>query len=309
MDDTLLSAISKSNLFKNISDVNYGLLAETSESLSINEGKILFRKGDKLEYVFFIQNGEVNHFVEKKSGQTVVVVYQNNDFIIAPEYLTDDLYKSTAIAVRDTFLVKILKSDFQQFQSKDDRISSIISKTLVNLTGRQFEQPSVFVHEEEKQVAKKEENNELDIISPLEYRKGKVEKSSSDSFASRANEFLKELEPNENFSVKVNNGIFEVTVNIPEATFTTAAELKKILLQVIENNPNVIVDLCKAKMIDSTFLGALLISLKKSSAENGNLVLVGSNKSAWMIFEMTGLADVFKSFDTLEEARDYFRQQ
>jgi len=69
---------------------------------------------------------------------------------------------------------------------------------------------------------------------------------------------------------------------------------------------NLIVDLSTAQMIDSTFLGALVVSLKKCTTAKGRFVLVGSNKPAWMIFEMTGLASVFTSYETLEEAKASF---
>jgi anti-anti-sigma factor len=65
-------------------------------------------------------------------------------------------------------------------------------------------------------------------------------------------------------------------VNLTRATLKEAEEFKKILSRDIELGwKNIIVDLTDCEFIDSTFLGALVITLKKITGLGGNLKLVG----------------------------------
>ena len=59
---------------------------------------------------------------------------------------------------------------------------------------------------------------------------------------------------------------------------------------------------CECEFIDSTFLGALVVSLKKITALSGDLRLVGFQPAVHSMFELTRMYRVFESFKTKDEA-------
>ncbi|MGQ9644288.1 MAG: STAS domain-containing protein, partial [Ignavibacterium sp.] len=80
----------------------------------------------------------------------------------------------------------------------------------------------------------------------------------------------------EDFEKIVIKDIFIEKVNLTRATYKEAGELKKILDEDIEKRfrRKVIVDLSQCEFIDSTFLGVLVLALKKISLISGEIRLV-----------------------------------
>ena len=101
---------------------------------------------------------------------------------------------------------------------------------------------------------------------------------------------------------KYNDVLVEV-VNITRATLKEAEEFKLTLLQDIEEGTKkIVVDISQCEFIDSTFLGALVVSLKKITSLGGDLRLVGFQPSVHSMFELTRMYRVFESYKTKEEA-------
>ena len=92
-------------------------------------------------------------------------------------------------------------------------------------------------------------------------------------------------------------------VNLTRATLKEAEDFKKTLVGDIESGKKrLVVDLTDCEFIDSTFLGALVVSLKKITALGGDLKLVGFQPNVRSMFELTRMYRVFESFETKEEA-------
>ncbi len=92
-------------------------------------------------------------------------------------------------------------------------------------------------------------------------------------------------------------------VNLTRATLKEAEEFKAALVKDIEyGNKKIVVDLSDCEFVDSTFLGALVVSLKKITAIGGDLKLVGFRPTVRSMFELTRMYRVFESFETVEEA-------
>jgi anti-anti-sigma factor len=92
-------------------------------------------------------------------------------------------------------------------------------------------------------------------------------------------------------------------VNLSRATLKEAEDFKKTLVRDIESGKKrIVVDLADCEFIDSTFLGALVVSLKKITALGGDLKLVGFQPNVRSMFELTRMYRVFESFETKEEA-------
>src|SRR3990170_5983958 len=92
-------------------------------------------------------------------------------------------------------------------------------------------------------------------------------------------------------------------VNLTRATLKEAEEFKLTLSQDIEEGARkIIVDISECEFIDSTFLGALVVSLKKITALGGDLRLVGFQPAVHSMFELTRMYRVFESYKTKDEA-------
>ncbi|MBI2419025.1 MAG: STAS domain-containing protein [Ignavibacteriales bacterium] len=96
-------------------------------------------------------------------------------------------------------------------------------------------------------------------------------------------------------------------VNLTRATLKEAEEFKKVLSEEIDKGTRkLIVDLRECEFIDSTFLGALVVSLKKITALGGDLRLVGFQPSVHSMFELTRMYRVFEAFQTRQSAVESF---
>lgn len=94
-----------------------------------------------------------------------------------------------------------------------------------------------------------------------------------------------------------------ITVELVRATIKEAEDFKALLAQEIESGTrDIIVDLCYCEFIDSTFLGALVVSLKRLLSIKGTLKLCNLKPSVSSMFELTRMYKVFEIYDSLDKA-------
>lgn len=94
-----------------------------------------------------------------------------------------------------------------------------------------------------------------------------------------------------------------LTVNLKRATLVEAEEFKEVLVNDIQRGfKKIVVDLSSCEFIDSTFLGSLVVSLKKLTGLGGDLRLVGFQPAVHSMFELTRMYRVFESFKSTDEA-------
>ena len=105
------------------------------------------------------------------------------------------------------------------------------------------------------------------------------------------------------FIQEKHGAIIVEAADIKRATMNEAEEFKKILIKDIELGwKRIIVDLSSCEFIDSTFLGTLVISLKKITGLGGDLKLVGIQSAVGTMFQLTKMNRIFELFETREEA-------
>lgn len=86
-----------------------------------------------------------------------------------------------------------------------------------------------------------------------------------------------------------------------------AKRIKDYLFGVIDKgNKNLIIDLQQSRIIDSTFLGALIASLRKIITIGGDLRMVCNPQISPLLFMVTGMDKVFKIFTDLDSAISSF---
>ena len=111
------------------------------------------------------------------------------------------------------------------------------------------------------------------------------------------------------FTVERIKDIMIVKVNFSRATLKESKDLKNILFDGIDiGERKIIVDLSMCEFVDSTFMGTLVVSLRKVSALNGDLKLVELHPSARALFELARLFRIFETFNSREEAIESFNK-
>lgn len=99
------------------------------------------------------------------------------------------------------------------------------------------------------------------------------------------------------------NDVIVEVVELARATLNEVDEFKQRLVENIDNGyKKLVVDLSGCEFIDSTFLGALVIALKRVTALRGDLRLVGFQPTVHSMFELTRMYRVFETFKTKEDA-------
>ncbi len=110
------------------------------------------------------------------------------------------------------------------------------------------------------------------------------------------------------FIREIHDDVVVEIVNLTRATLKEAEQFKQKLLDDIgEGWKKIVIDLSDCEFIDSTFLGALVVSLKKITTLGGDLRLIGFQPAVHTMFELTRMYRVFESFESKEDAINSFR--
>lgn len=314
MRDIIVKSIMRNKLFKDASCIPEDFLNLNLSINCIRESKILFRKGQEIKSIFLLQSGEINHFVENEDGKTNVISYRGGDFI-PRDFSDSSLSDSTAIAVRDTYYYELDKNAVIHFLNTNQKIKENYYNFSNLLHGQIYEQPS-FVY---KTTSGKEENSEVREEINKNEKDKEENRATTNSISEEKiteetshnkidlNKINNLFNPENPFDIVRYNDIDILTVNIKEATLTYTPKLKSVLTKMIdEGTYKLIVDLDYCDIIDSTFLGTLVVILKRIGSIGGEMRLVCGNKPAWLIFEMTGMGKVFNTSSDLKSAIEEF---
>lgn len=94
-----------------------------------------------------------------------------------------------------------------------------------------------------------------------------------------------------------------VHVFLTRATLAKAVVFKEYCTEIVDGGSNkIIIDLSICEYIDSTFLGAMVAVLKKVNSLNGDLRLVYNKEVPSLLFVLTRMDKVFKTFTALDDA-------
>jgi anti-anti-sigma factor len=111
----------------------------------------------------------------------------------------------------------------------------------------------------------------------------------------------------EDFTKEMVGDVLIEKVNFSRATFKEAQEFKdRLVYAILRNNEKIIIDLSSCEYIDSTFLGALVVILKKMAERSGEIKYVIPQPSALYLFKITGLYGVLNLYRNREEALESF---
>jgi anti-sigma B factor antagonist len=92
------------------------------------------------------------------------------------------------------------------------------------------------------------------------------------------------------------------SVDITEANMNNSEQFKAQLLQLLSPNKKMVMDLSSIAYMDSSFLGALVASLKQAIAIKADIILVGLQPDIYNLFTLIRLDKVFKIYGDVNEA-------
>ena len=94
-----------------------------------------------------------------------------------------------------------------------------------------------------------------------------------------------------------------IHVFLTRATLAKAVIFKDYVTEIVDGGSiKIIIDLSICEYIDSTFLGAMVSILKKVNSLNGDLRLVYNKEVPSLLFVLTRMDKVFKTFTALDDA-------
>jgi len=98
-------------------------------------------------------------------------------------------------------------------------------------------------------------------------------------------------------------GVAVISVNLSRATMNEAQELNGVIeKERITGHKKIVIDISDCEFIDSTFIGVLILALKKVSVLGGDIKIVLPAKTQPNLFVATNTLKVFDTYETREEA-------
>jgi anti-anti-sigma factor len=106
-----------------------------------------------------------------------------------------------------------------------------------------------------------------------------------------------------NFVEQKVGDVLVIGVNLARATLQEADSFKQLLFNAIEKGERkIVVDFSQCDFVDSTFLGALVVSLKRMTQVGGDIRLVGFRPAVRSMMELTRMHKVFDCYESVQDA-------
>jgi len=101
-----------------------------------------------------------------------------------------------------------------------------------------------------------------------------------------------------------------IVVDLTRATILEAREMKQVIeAEIAAGQRKLVIDLSECEFIDSTFLGSLVVELKKMKEEGGELKLVLPKKLDKDLFAVTDTFRLFHLYKTRDKAVKSFSEK
>lgn len=107
----------------------------------------------------------------------------------------------------------------------------------------------------------------------------------------------------EDFEKIIVDGVCVLAVNLIRSTVNEVIAFREVVEEVINSrHSNFVFDLSQCEFIDSTFFGAIIISLKTINAKGYNLKIVEPAKTGENVFTAINFRRLFDLYKTREDA-------
>jgi signal transduction histidine kinase len=199
MENQLLITLSRNKLLKNAEISKIDIRSIRGRLITIGEGEILYREGDLADIIYLVTSGEINILKKRLLGKTKSYLFGENDFFGHEEFFEETARTSTAVALRDSYLIALTRDEVETLISQDDEILINLREPVAEIDEEFLSQNHSASSEEIKPVAIP--NEEIHWAPILEDKPSKIEEPKK----------VKEPEPKESF-----NSISDVSRTVEE---------------------------------------------------------------------------------------------
>lgn len=288
-----------------------GISAPVEEEKNVESEQTSAKKADVEEEEPATEEAEV-----EAEPETVEAADTKEEEIetVAEEVESDDSGEYFSENTSSEFSTSSFDSEEKEDFSKEEFVSSQKEEKEISVDLPEIDKIEEKVEKQSAKPAASETNVETEEESGKEII---VESGNMEEARLALQKELEELNIEEfsfsgNKNAKFNRSMYSditiISVNLDTSTVEDALEFKEYMMTTINSNAKkIIVDLSETDYIDSTFLGALVASLKKITAKKGELRLVCNQKMISMLFIIAGMDKIFKIFQDLNEAITSFR--
>lgn len=122
MENQLSIVLSRNKLLKNVDIKKIDLSRIKGRLFTISEGQIIYREGDSADLIFLVINGEINLLKKRMLGKPKSYIFTDNEFFGHDEFFEETTRFSTAVALRDSYLISLSKNEIDELIKQDDEI-------------------------------------------------------------------------------------------------------------------------------------------------------------------------------------------
>lgn len=216
MESQFEFVLKNSKLLKNIDTSKFNFDQIKGSLLTINEGEIVYREGNPSDSVYIIVSGEINLLKKKVLGSTKSSVFYDEDAFGYEEIFEGTSRTGTAVALRDTYLIRLSKYEFESLLNQDRKILDEL-KTSIETQPELLQEEKVLEEEKETNI---QENDSVDDVTFLPEEEPHVEEKTLES---NEHEVFETIALDESKTEEVNN-----LENADETIFPPEEELPHV---------------------------------------------------------------------------------
>lgn len=241
MENQLMVSLGRNKLLKNVDISKIDLRNIKGRLITIGEGEILFREGDRADVIYLVVSGEINLLKKRLLGKSKSFIFGENDFLGQEEFLEETSRTSTAVALRDSYLIALSKDEVDSLIRQEGNILLNLRepsveateeltglKALIKETKEELKTTKDIWEEEKPKEKAKEEipqdeffqsisdssrSDEENLVHPLE----KIEEAKEEKIEDFKEEIIKKEEIEFEQSLFNEDGIIKAEFEIPES--------------------------------------------------------------------------------------------
>lgn len=122
MENQLSIVLSRNKLLKNVDINRIDYSGIKGKLMTISEGQILYREGDNADTIYLIISGEINLLKKRMLGKPKSYIFSQDEFVGNDEYFEETSRFSTAVALRDSYIIALSKNEIENLIEQDDQV-------------------------------------------------------------------------------------------------------------------------------------------------------------------------------------------
>ncbi|MEW6507640.1 MAG: ATP-binding protein [Bacteroidota bacterium] len=122
MENQLSIVLNRNKLLKNIDIKKIDLSRIKGRLFTISEGQIIYREGDSADIIYLIINGEINLLKKRLLGKPKSYIFSDNEFFGHDEFFEETTRFSTAVALRDSYIISLSKNEVDELIKQENEI-------------------------------------------------------------------------------------------------------------------------------------------------------------------------------------------